>query len=90
MTTLIAVHNSDGLVGRCDARCYNAHEPECTCICHGANHGKGLDRAIENTRGMAETWLETYAQQNNLKNWWSEIPARAPIQLPLFDVERSA
>jgi len=29
MTTLIAAYNSDGCIGRCDAKCYNATEPEC-------------------------------------------------------------
>lgn len=50
MVTLIAVYNSEGCVGRCDARCYNAKNPECNCICGGKNHGCGLQRAIENTR----------------------------------------
>jgi len=27
VTTLIAVYNSEGCVGRCDARCYEAAEP---------------------------------------------------------------
>jgi len=49
MTTLIAVYNSSGLVGRCDAKCYNAKHPVCTCICGGANHGQGLQKAVENT-----------------------------------------
>ena len=50
MSTLIAVYNSEGLVGRCDARCYEAKDPDCTCICGGANHGAGFDQAIDNTR----------------------------------------
>ena len=50
MTTLIAVYTSDGCVGRCDAKCYNAEHPECECICGGRNHGVGLSRALDNTR----------------------------------------
>ena len=50
MATLIAVYNSEGLVGRCDSHCHSAVEPECTCICSGRNHGVGLERATENTR----------------------------------------
>ena len=50
MTTLISVHNSNGCLGRCDAKCYNATQPECTCICNGANHGAGLSQATVNTR----------------------------------------
>ncbi|MDB5910628.1 MAG: hypothetical protein JWP34_4742 [Massilia sp.] len=53
MTTLIAVYNSSGCVGRCDAHCYNAKEKECDCICGGANHGAGLERAIENVQAYS-------------------------------------
>jgi hypothetical protein len=58
MTTLIAVYNSEGCVGRCDARCYNATGLTCTCICGGANHGAGYDRAVMNTVEMAEQLME--------------------------------
>lgn len=50
MTTLISVHNSTGCIGRCDAKCYNAALPECTCICKGANHGAGESQATQKTR----------------------------------------
>jgi hypothetical protein len=58
VTTLIAVYNSEGCVGRCDARCYDAAEDECDCICGGRNHGAGKQQAIDNTRELAESWLE--------------------------------
>ena len=58
MTTLIAVYTGDGCAGRCDAKCYNAWGPECHCICQGANHGAGKQEAIDNTRELAESWLE--------------------------------
>jgi hypothetical protein len=58
MTALIAVYTGDGCVGRCDAKCYHAWGPECHCICQGANHGAGRQEAIDNTREIAETWLE--------------------------------
>lgn len=48
--TLIALYTSEGCVGRCDAKCYDATEPSCNCICGGKNHGAGKARAIENTR----------------------------------------
>lgn len=54
MTTLIYVGNSDGCVGRCDARCYDAHEPDCDCICGGRNHGAGLEQALANTAEMVD------------------------------------
>jgi hypothetical protein len=58
MVTLIAVYNSEGLVGRCDARCYAASDERCRCICQGKNHRKGLQVAIDNTRDMCDRWLE--------------------------------
>ena len=58
MTTLIAVYTSEGCVGRCDAKCYDAAEEECDCICQGGNHGLGRQQAIDNTRELAESWLE--------------------------------
>jgi hypothetical protein len=85
MTTLIAVYNSSGCVGRCDARCYEAHEPECDCICHGRNHGAGIEQAVENTRELADAWMQAYTQERNLSacaTW--EVPALQPVQLALF------
>jgi hypothetical protein len=33
----------------CTARCYDAVPgSNCACICGGRNHGKGLDKALEN------------------------------------------
>lgn len=62
--TLIAVYNSDGCVGRCDARCYNAECEECKCICGGANHGAGLKKAQDNTRQLAEAWVEAWQREH--------------------------
>lgn len=58
MTTLIEVRNSDGVVGRCDAKCYNATGPDCDCVCGGANHGKGLENALATTEEHCLEWLE--------------------------------
>jgi hypothetical protein len=58
MTTLISYESSGGDQGRCDAKCYNAFGPECTCICQGGNHGIGRLEAIRNTRELAESWIE--------------------------------
>lgn len=66
MSTLIAVYNSDGCVGRCDAKCYQASEPGCDCICGGRNHGAGLEQARENTREIAESWVERFAESRGL------------------------
>jgi hypothetical protein len=84
MTTLIAVYNSSGCVGRCDARCYEAQEPQCDCICHGRNHGAGIQKATDNTRELAESWMQEYNQAHNLTGATWEVPANNPIQLNLF------
>ena len=58
MTTLISYQSSGGDQGRCDAKCYEAHEDECDCICGGRNHGAGKEQALDNTRERAGSWLE--------------------------------
>lgn len=62
--TLIAAYNSEGCIGRCDAKCYNATSPHCTCICGGANHGAGLSQAMDNTREYVESWIEKYQEDH--------------------------
>jgi hypothetical protein len=46
MVTLLSVGNSEG-ERRCDARCHQATEPDCDCICGGRYHGCGLAQARE-------------------------------------------
>jgi hypothetical protein len=58
VTALITLYTGDGCVGRCDAKCYNAWGPKCHCVCQGGNHGAGRQEAIDNTREMADSWLE--------------------------------
>ena len=48
---MILLEEKDGdgnVLGRCDARCYDAAEPRCVCICGGKNHGLGVSKAILN------------------------------------------
>jgi hypothetical protein len=66
MSTLIAVYNSEGCVGRCDAKCYDAKSPACDCICRGRNHGAGIERASETTRDIAESWVGQFAESRGL------------------------
>lgn len=77
--TLIAVYNSEGCQGRCDAKCYEAAHPHCDCICGGVNHGKGLASAINNTRELGEKWIEAHELEHGKMQW--EIPT---VQQPLF------
>ena len=66
VATLIAVYNSDGCVGRCDARCYNAQSDHCDCICGGMNHGAGIERALENNSERFDPAgaLQDFAKRN--------------------------
>ena len=69
MTTLIAAYNSEGCIGRCDAKCHNAKGPRCTCICGGANHGVGFRQAQANmweiTPEHVKEWIEAVDPEGN-------------------------
>lgn len=65
--TLIAVYNSEGCVGRCDARCYGSISAKCTCICGGKNHGAGLAKALDNTREKFKEWLKEAKKEHGKK-----------------------
>lgn len=72
MATAIAVYNSEGCVGRCDARCHEAQSPDCDCICGGRLHGVGASSAIEqNTRDIlgddVADALQAFAKRNGHK-----------------------
>lgn len=88
MATLIAVYNSAGCVGRCDARCYDANNPECDCICGGSNHGTGLDQAADNTRELAEHWIADYKREKGLADDTYGVVGNAVDQFSLFDINR--
>ena len=84
MTTLISYQSSGGDQGRCDAKCYDAREDACDCICGGRNHGSGKQRAIENTRELAESWIEQ-ARADGQDVSHVELLAEA-MHEPLFDL----
>lgn len=84
MTTVLAVYNSEGCVGRCDDRCHSAKHPECTCICGGANHGVGAYQAQVNTWEYAQEWIERYVADNDPETWYAKVPDREAVQVPLF------
>lgn len=79
MTTLLSVYSSTrGCVGFCDKRCYDGMLPSrlkeprrnaCICICGGANHGMGEERArrnIERGAGLTPEALEAFAKERGL------------------------
>lgn len=59
MTTLISVGSNSGQRS-CDARCYDAIGPDCDCVCGGANHSQGREKAEANTMLMATSILTQY------------------------------
>jgi len=63
MTTMIALYNADGCIGRCDARCYLAKSATCSCICGGVNHAVGRQQALDQTREYFAD-LPSAAKQN--------------------------
>jgi hypothetical protein len=83
MTTLLSVYNSEGCVGRCDAKCYAAETPDCDCICRGRNHGVGLAKATDNARELAETWSDYAARLGGLRFDRVEVDATV-ANAPLF------
>jgi hypothetical protein len=64
MAALIEFRTANGVVGYCDNRCYDAPPPPCVCICNGANHGVGLQQALQNVWSLAERWIEDWKRQN--------------------------
>ena len=62
---IIKVQTNGGVVGCCDASCYDAKGPDCTCICGGANHGVGLRVALEDRHYL--THDEILAECKNVK-----------------------
>lgn len=58
MATLLRLKGiNDKRAHTCDARCYNATGTDCHCFCKGANHGKGLNFAIENITKNIPTFM---------------------------------
>lgn len=49
MATLLSVYNTNGILGECDASCYDAAPgTSCQCCCGGVNHSVGLPTALLN------------------------------------------
>jgi len=64
---MILIEVRDGwnkVIGRCDAKCYNADHDLCVCICEGNNHRKGLKAALEKTKQDGEGWLDEICKGN--------------------------
>ena len=65
--TIIAVYNSAGCVGRCDAHCHEAKDPAYHCICGGKYQGCGSSQAAQ--AALTEDWrpaLTVWATTNGI------------------------
>lgn len=78
MSTLMAVLSGKRVVGCCNAKCYDAKTSRCTCICGGANHGRGY---VEAAALVATSGLSL------LGNWCAEHPEAEATGL-VFDGQR--
>jgi len=84
MVALISYQSSGGVQGRCDAKCYEAQEEACDCICGGRNHGAGLEQATDNTRELAQSWIE-HARADGQDVAHVELAVTA-LHQPLFSI----
>lgn len=83
MTTLIKFTNSVR-TRRCDAHCYDAKGDTCDCICNGANHGKGLIDAANQTNTIAREIIRQCEEHEiHTYDWW-RVDIHARGQLTLF------
>lgn len=83
MSTLIAAYKGREMIGRCDARCYDARSHTCKCICYGANHGAGYARALEQTERHGQRWLERYLEERGLARADVTVTGRGLSQLEM-------
>ncbi len=80
MTALITASNSDGVYGRCDAKCYDAKPgSKCDCICGGRNHAAGINAAMDNVSELGEVMIAEHKQAHPSE----QLVYRANLQLPL-------
>ena len=81
MSALITVSNSDGVVGQCDAKCYDARAEFCDCICGGMNHGAGKEDAISNTteKFSGDGSLEDFAHGHGIDPRTLQVAAQSDL-----------
>ena len=77
MTTLISVRCDGKVIGRCDARCYDAKEHDCDCICGGVNHTVGYEVALANTQALKAKEMDDAAIAT-----WLALSGRQDLYMP--------
>ena len=80
---IFAVYNSEGCVGRCDARCHNAVGFDCECICGGAFHGVGSEIALQDRSTLTDDEILSGILPDQPGSGGRVV--RAVAQLNLFD-----
>lgn len=75
MATVMTWGNSEGTKGRCDAKCHDAREPECRCMCDGRYHGRskilgGMQQAMKEE---GERIMESAKQKADAEGYQIEI-----------------
>jgi len=83
MATLLAFYDSQGLIGRCDEKCYNALLPKCQCVCGGLNHSKGLSEARENIKDLTEQELAKAHTEKTGKSDLRVLKESRQLELPI-------
>ncbi len=79
MTTLMTWGNSEGEKGRCDAKCHDAKEPDCKCMCGGAFHGAALRTGGVET-AVNEFWQEVVEEaEKRAKKEGYQVQIRMPM-----------
>jgi len=64
VTTILQWGNSEGVKGRCDAKCHNAETDHCDCMCGGRYHGRARDGTLgEAVKRFGEEVIERALDQ---------------------------
>jgi hypothetical protein len=60
MSNLLTYKTKSGNKRNCNKRCYDSksNHANCKCICHGHNHGRGLDQAKILTKKYKDRWIK--------------------------------
>lgn len=85
--TVMTWGNSEGVKGRCDAKCHRATNEKCDCMCGGRYHGAGrtageLDRRLREDGDKVLAAAEAAAKEQGFE---IKTPARV---LELFGQAR--
>lgn len=78
---VIRIRNTDGTLGECSAKCYDADIARCRCICGGRNHGVGEAQALANARELAQSWnceVEIDERANQMNLWPNDLSKYFP------------